>query len=258
MGYASLIFFTNVILEHIMEVLNAQTKKPQQKCYGLRSFLVVPNICLCIVYIYTHQSRLPARARLWYCLRIMQQDLKKFIRKYRGKKVQAPGGLGGQCVDLVVLWMNKQGLDRIWAHAVDFPKHATEDMPFIPNRAGNRPKPGDVMIWNGRVGRGYGHNSIFVRGTRNKFLSFDQNWPTGSPANLVSHGSQNLAGWLSLQKVGKKNKPKPKKRQKVVMQEGDTVWDIAQKYGLDHNKLLEINDINDPHSLPVGFELYLE
>ena len=38
----------------------------------------------------------------------------------------------------------------------------------------------------------------------------------------------------------------------VTVTSGDSLWKIAQKYGLDHNKLAEINGITDPKKLMPG------
>ncbi len=42
-----------------------------------------------------------------------------------------------------------------------------------------------------------------------------------------------------------------------TVQEGDTLWSIAQKFGISVDDLLKANDLTDPDSLQVGQELII-
>lgn len=41
------------------------------------------------------------------------------------------------------------------------------------------------------------------------------------------------------------------------VQEGDTLSDIAQRYGVPLDKLIEVNDLKDPNRLSVGQKLWI-
>ncbi len=42
-----------------------------------------------------------------------------------------------------------------------------------------------------------------------------------------------------------------------IVQEGDTLYDIALRYGVTVEQLIEANDITDPNRLSVGQELFI-
>lgn len=42
-----------------------------------------------------------------------------------------------------------------------------------------------------------------------------------------------------------------------IVQEGDTLSDIAQRYGVDLDKLIEVNNLQDPNRLSVGQKLWI-
>lgn len=126
--------------------------------------------------------------------------LADFISKYNGKIVDWDKHYGGQCVDLY----------RQYCHEVlDFPQSpAVEGAADIWNtylknyfvRISNTPEgipgKGDLVVWSKNTGGGYGHIAIFVEGTVGSFRSFDQNWPKGSPCQVINHYYNNVLGWL--------------------------------------------------------------
>lgn len=127
----------------------------------------------------------------------MSMTLGGFIYKYLGKKVDYDGYYGGQCVDLYRQYVKEVleypqspgvgGAAEIW-HSAD-PKYYD----FI--KDGN-PKIGDIVIWNRKVGGGFGHVAIFISGTIKDFTSLDQNWPTLSKVTTTKHNNKNITGWL--------------------------------------------------------------
>lgn len=61
----------------------------------------------------------------------------------------------------------------------------------------NLPKRGDVIVWGGMPNNDYGHVAICHSGWQVfQFVSFDQNWPLGSPAHLVDHNYWYVRGYL--------------------------------------------------------------
>jgi len=122
-------------------------------------------------------------------------NLDDFIKKYNGKFVEVAGpNSKNQCVDLVNAYIDEV-LHRpmiTHANAIDFPKRSGSNYEWIKNTPKGLPQKGDLMIFKGK----YGHISIYLDGNLNKFRSFDQNYPTGSPAHIQGHTYRNVLGWL--------------------------------------------------------------
>ena len=121
-----------------------------------------------------------------------------FINKFNGKFVEVAGSVGAedQCVDLANEYFRSVlGVPIVeWTNAKDFPSKVSDlDFTWVKNDPTAIPKKGDVMIWGGTT---WGHISIFYEGNVNNFVSFDQNWPTGSPCHLEGHDYYNVLGWL--------------------------------------------------------------
>lgn len=125
----------------------------------------------------------------------------EFLSKYNGKYVEAGGSANAlnQCVDLANQYIEEVlGLPKIlWTNAIDFPKKAGSNYEWIPNTPTGVPHEGDLIIWGGNQ---YGHIAIFIEGNVNSFKSFDENWPTGSPAHVQGHTYVNVLGWLRFKK----------------------------------------------------------
>jgi len=86
------------------------------------------------------------------------------------------------------------GANEVWDMASD------EHYIKIPNRPDNAPKLGDIVIWGKQIGP-YGHIAIAKDGDLNTFVSFDQNWPIGSPCHFVEHNYYGVIGWLRPKKL---------------------------------------------------------
>jgi hypothetical protein len=124
--------------------------------------------------------------------------LQQFIEKWNGKFCEVAGSANAQnqCVDLANAYIRDiLGLPIIeWTNAKDFPSKASPDnYEYILNTPTGVPKEGDLIIWGGTTA---GHIAIFLEGDANKFRSFDQNYPSGSPCRIVEHGYSNVLGWL--------------------------------------------------------------
>lgn len=126
--------------------------------------------------------------------------LEEFTNFWLGKKCDFDGFYGGQCVDLYRQYVKDVlgfpqspgvgGAAEIWESA------SPEYYDFIPNTPEGVPLKGDIVIWNRRVGGGFGHVAIFIEGGMNQFLSFDQNWPTLDKCTFTEHSYSNVLGWL--------------------------------------------------------------
>lgn len=125
--------------------------------------------------------------------------LDEFVKKYLGTKVDFDGQWGGQCVDLYRVYVKEVlgfpqspgvgGAAEIWDTAGD-------KYDYILNTPTGVPQPGDIVIWNRRVGGGFGHVAIFLSGNANSFTSLDQNWPTLDLVTKTQHTYTNVIGWL--------------------------------------------------------------
>lgn len=129
----------------------------------------------------------------------------QFITKYEGKKVDWDGAYGGQCVDLFRQYLNDVlnfpqprgvvGAADFWTN-YDSDPNLKNNFQKIANSPTGVPAKGDVMVWNKKVGGGFGHISIFLEGNVNLFTSLDQNWPTLSKVTKTVHDYANVYGWL--------------------------------------------------------------
>lgn len=127
--------------------------------------------------------------------------LGEFFDKYEGKYVDFDGEWGAQCVDIVRQYIKEVlefpqpppviGAADLWeSYLADFFEQ-------VPNTPTGVPKAGDIIIWNRKLGNGYGHVAI-ASGTGNTagFTSFDQNYPLGTPCHFQDHNYSSVTGWL--------------------------------------------------------------
>lgn len=162
--------------------------------------------------------------------------LNQFKDKYLGKQVEfhSFGGADtyNQCVDLVNQYIKDVlGLTPIiGTHAKDFPaKYNKDQFEWIPNNPNDDkfPQPGDIVVWNGRVGGGAGHIAIALNSTPAGFTSLDQNWSKKQVVTTENHKYTNVSGWLH-----------PKKGTDMTIDEAtfnklvanSTKWDGVHKY----------------------------
>lgn len=126
-----------------------------------------------------------------------------FLNQYNGKYVDFDGVYGAQCFDLVNRWSTALGyrpFGGLYAYGIfDQPQGNYSQIRNTPDAV---PKAGDIIVWNSRYGGGYGHTAIATGvGNTSYFESFDQNYPTGSPAHIVRHSYDGVIGWLRPNKL---------------------------------------------------------
>ena len=130
--------------------------------------------------------------------------LQEFIDKYNGKFVEAGGSANAQnqCVDLVNAYIEEvSGLPKIlWTNAVNFPVQAGDKYNFIINTPEAVVESGDIVVWSEGIGK-FGHIAITISGTLNGFTSFDQNYPSGTPAHIQEHTYKHVRGWLRVKTI---------------------------------------------------------
>jgi hypothetical protein len=127
----------------------------------------------------------------------------QFLNQYNNKYVDWDGVYGAQCFDLVNRWSTYLGYRPFTGlYAYGIIDQTQGNYTKILNSPTAVPQAGDIIVWNSRYGGGYGHTAIASGiGDTNFFESFDQNYPTGSPAHLVRHSYDGVIGWLRPNKL---------------------------------------------------------
>jgi hypothetical protein len=133
--------------------------------------------------------------------------LAEFVAKYTDQVATSPHGLGGECVDLVVLYVAEVIGDKedrpFTGNAVDIfgQRSAPGGYKWVRNDLGNLtqvPPRGAIMVWGGpsTVGTGpLGHVDIVLDATGTYFNGFDQNWPLHARCRVVRHSYVDVIGW---------------------------------------------------------------
>ncbi len=124
--------------------------------------------------------------------------IKEFFEKYNGKEIDYDGYYDAQCVDLYDMYCKEvvgcpiylvEGAKDIWNN------YPLDYFDRVPNTIDAIPNEGDVMIWGSGLGP-YGHVAIYSSGDVNNFVSFDQNFPLGTPCHFQDHNYNYVIGWL--------------------------------------------------------------
>jgi hypothetical protein len=133
-----------------------------------------------------------------------------FITKYNGRFIDYDKAYGYQCMDLMRQYVH----DVLGLRPYDaIPASPTAKQCFLNfkdnqyfrkvwNTPSGVPKKGDIIFWGWRwpVTGWAGHVAIFSDGNVNRFISFDQNYPTHSPCKFVNHSYVGVLGWLTPRK----------------------------------------------------------
>jgi len=129
----------------------------------------------------------------------------KFIEKYNGGKWDFDGAYGSQCVDLFrfynrdVLGISQPksvvGAKDFWGNYARDPI-INNNFIKITNTPNAIPEKGNVVIWNEKVGSGFGHIAMAISGNINSFISLDQNWKGQGKTAKVAHNYNNIYGWF--------------------------------------------------------------
>jgi hypothetical protein len=133
--------------------------------------------------------------------------LDDYIKKYNGKYIEYSDPSNRfQCVDNMrqyvqdVLGLPQSALPgALYAKSV-FTNYNGSAFKKIFNRPDNWPNDGDIVFWGyypfvtgwaGHVGINVGNGANL-----NNFISFDQNYPTGSACHRQVHNYKGVLGWL--------------------------------------------------------------
>ena len=170
--------------------------------------------------------------------------LDQFKSKYLGKQVEYHSydpAAKFQCTDLVNQYIVEvlKLTPVIGTHAKDFPiKIDTKQFEVIKNTADFKPLKGDIAIWNGKAGGGYGHIAVVIddKATLYKFSSLDQNYSEALFVTLESHSYTNVSHFLRA-KLSVTPSPMP-----------DNLSDF-----LAHNKVKSLEEFQTMHDEQVKF-----
>ena len=129
----------------------------------------------------------------------------KFIEKYNGGKWDFDGAYGSQCVDLFRFYnrdvlgipqpKSVVGAKDFWGNYARDPI-INNNFIKITNTPNAIPEKGNVVIWNEKVGSGFGHIAMAISGNINSFISLDQNWKGQGKTAKVAHNYNNIYGWF--------------------------------------------------------------
>ena len=129
----------------------------------------------------------------------------QWVSDYEGKTVGYPAGsYVGECLSLSkhhikeVLGINPpaSGCNGARCYWSMFPNPLGTVLKKIKNTDDLIPKRGWIVVWNGNVGKGYGHIASILSATKTSFVSLDQNWG-GRHAHRVTHNYNNVYGFLA-------------------------------------------------------------
>lgn len=123
-----------------------------------------------------------------------------FLRSVLGRVVMAPGGLGGQCVDLANLYLIEVwGKPEIHANAADWQHAAVQGMTWERNAPANHPPAGAIVVWGPYAPHGigvFGHIAVCLTADTMDLVTLDQNWPDGAPCRMTLHDYGGVIGWF--------------------------------------------------------------
>ena len=100
----------------------------------------------------------------------------------------------GQCVGLVEVWLDNLGHPHVWGNALSLLDAAGSSYTRILNTPSNYPEPGDVVVWDGVWGGGYGHCAVVLAANTVAIVVFEQHDP--GPPTVATHDYSHVLGWL--------------------------------------------------------------
>lgn len=130
------------------------------------------------------------------------RTLAAFIAANLGHSLDRDRMYGAQCMDLAEAYVAEVlGRPPLTGNAIDVWRHGRRSgYELVPNGPTNYPAAGSIVVWGGpdaAVGTGpFGHIAVAVLADGTDLLSFDQNWPEGSPCHLQMHTYRAVLGWL--------------------------------------------------------------
>lgn len=133
-------------------------------------------------------------------------NIQEVINRYLGKSLGYPNQNSylGECLSSVKWYIKNyfginppaSGVNGAYGYWTNFPAPLGQVFNKVVNSPTNMPKPGDIMIWNTKVGGGAGHIAVVIDANVNSFRSLDQNWGSRT-IKIITHNYTNVYGWLT-------------------------------------------------------------
>lgn len=149
-----------------------------------------------------------------------------------GQRLNSRGGILGECVSLVQNYAeNVLGVPGTPVFPVPFARLMAGARPdyftWVTNTPEGVPPYGSIVVFNGRMGGGYGHTGVAIEGTDvNQVRLIQQNDPLGSGASIKVYNYNNVMGWL----VPKSQAvPNPPQGGDEMMNQGENEYARARK-----------------------------
>jgi surface antigen len=122
------------------------------------------------------------------------KTLEQFISDYDGKFKDFDGIYPNQCKDLFSYY-NREVVGNL-NYVIGDAKNLLDNAPIEYYERVGVPMCGDIIVWGTGIGE-YGHVAIFLyKKSDNEFVSFDQNFPKGTPCHKQTHNYKNIIGYL--------------------------------------------------------------
>ena len=160
----------------------------------------------------------------------------QWIEKYEGDTKGYPTNKDflGECLSLAKWYIKDMykinppasGCNGARCYWTNFPNPLGTVLRKVTNTPDLIPLKGWVAVWNDKVGGGYGHISIVLSATKDRFVSLDQNWK-GKVAHRVTHNYNNVYGFLAPLKTTNDNMSDPLKE--CLKQHDKLVTDAVRK-----------------------------
>jgi hypothetical protein len=117
-----------------------------------------------------------------------------------GRRVTAPGGLGGQCVDLCNVYLAAAGAALVRRNAAQWADAgAIAGWQWVANGPANYPSLGDAVVWRANVTAHQigpdGHVAVCMAADSSMLITLDQNWAQSTVVALEWHDYIGVAGW---------------------------------------------------------------
>lgn len=169
--------------------------------------------------------------------------LKQFIDKWNSLGIDFDGAAGFQCMDVyrmycreVLKYPQSPALGLHGKASDVWTTYLKEWFTQVKNTPTGVPSPGDVVIWNTKMGLGYGHIAVVVKADVNSMDVFEQDGAVQGKARIKNRTYTNVLGWLV-------PKTKPATEPVTPKEEGMTVAEIVKKHNV--KDLAELSEMID-------------
>lgn len=156
--------------------------------------------------------------------------LQEFFNKYNNQpNVGNTAENRGECVGLVMKWIQTLSLPTFYGHAKDLYSNApNEYFAKILNTPEAIVQEGDIVVWGARYNGTYGHTGIAKgKADVNNFDCFEQNDPLGSKPHIKKYNYAYIIGWLRPKKA---DIPPPIEQPVIISDQ--TKYDFGEGFGI--------------------------